>query len=624
MCAINGILSLVPDPSIALKIHEMNGQVIHRGPDDEGFDVFDERLGMGMRRLSIIDISHGHQPVFNESRTMAIVFNGELYNFRELRLNLEKSGVSFTTNSDTEVLLKMYEHYGRDMFRHLNGMYAFAIHDLKRAELIIGRDRFGEKPLYYYHSKELFIWASELKSLIKVRPDLKELSAKALSLFLTLTYIPAPYTIYEDVKKLEPGHYLVISCSTLKMEKFRYWQTDIHPGEIQKDYTAAKKELKNILYDSVEKRMIADVPLGVFLSGGVDSTIIAAIMAEISPNKIRTFSIGFRNKRYDESVKAQQAATHIGSEHHLGILDYKNLLPDIDKIILNYDEPFADSSAIPTWFVSGYASESVKVALTGDGGDEVFGGYNKYMLQSYGERYQNLVPEFIRSRLTQMVKGPLWKGKDTRSLTSKLKKLIEATGGDPASNHLNIVSLGFKKTELENLMKNPVPADLREYVPSHQQGTDPLKLARSIDMNLSLEGDLLVKVDRASMLCSLECRAPFLDHRLIEFSNQIPDKFLISGNNKKRILKDTFQDLLPKNFFNSPKSGFEVPVADWFRNELKTDLINTLSEESCAKHGYFNYQYISNLLSGHLYKNMDHSYKLWTLYCFQKWYASTF
>lgn len=622
MCGINGILNRLPDPSLSANIRLMNARIIHRGPDDEGYEFFEDRLAMGMRRLSIIDIQHGHQPVVNSSGDISIVFNGELYNFRELRDELEGLGHTFNTSSDTEVVLKMYEHWGTNMFSKLNGMFAFSIHDKRIGNLIIARDRFGEKPLYYYYDDNRFAWASELKSLIAIDPELKKISSHSLGLYLTLTYIPAPYTIYEDVLKLEPGHYLKVGTTDLVLEKKCYWKTDIQPPERITDYSIAKKELRSLFFDSVEKRMIADVPLGVFLSGGVDSSIIAAVMSAISGKKINTFSVGYTNKRYDESERAQLAASHIGSVHHSAILNYADILDELDHIVLNYDEPYADSSALPTWFVSKHAAKHVKVALTGDGGDEVFGGYNKYLLHTYGKAYNDLTPSFIKKVLLKLTKSSLWKSSDTRSISSKLKKMIEATGKDTAANHLNAVSLGFKSLESERLLTNYTSTDLSQYIPVHTSNTDPLKLARDIDMSLSLEGDLLVKVDRASMLCSLECRAPFLDHRLVEFTNRIPDHFLIKGNNKKRILKDTFEDLLPSGFFNSPKSGFEIPVAHWFRNELKTDLLLTLSQERCAVHDLFNYSYISTLLTEHIERNIDHSYKLWTLYCFQKWYAA--
>lgn len=622
MCGINGILNRAPGSSLLSDIQQMNTQIIHRGPDDEGYELDEDRLAMGMRRLSIIDLEHGHQPLSNEKGDIVIVFNGELYNFIGLRNELENLGHKFTTSSDTEVVLKTYEQWGTEMLSKLNGMFAFSIHDKRTGELIIARDRFGEKPLYYYHSDNRFVWASELKSIIAIHPELKKISSRSLGLYLTLTYIPAPYTIYENIRKLEPGHYLKIRTTDLSLEKQHYWQTEIQPGEMLTDYSLAKKELRNLLFDSVEKRMIADVPLGVFLSGGVDSSIIAAVMSAVSGKKINTFSVGSDNKRYDESERAKLAASHIGSDHHAATLNYADILNELGRIVLNYDEPYADSSALPTWFVSKHAAQHVKVALTGDGGDEVFGGYNKYLLHTYGKAYHDLTPAFIQKAMEKLVQSSLWKSGDTRSMASKIKKMIEATGNDTATNHLNAVSLGFKAPELARLLNNYHSPDLTQYIPAHTDNIDPLKLARDIDINLSLEGDLLVKVDRASMLCSLECRAPFLDHRLVNFTNRIPDQFLIKGNNKKRILKDTFEDLLPAGFFNSPKSGFEIPVSHWFRNELKISLLHTLSEESCALHKLFNYSYISTLLTEHLEKNIDHSYKLWTLYCFQKWYTA--
>ena len=621
MCGVNGILTLIPSPGIPAEICWMNKQIIHRGPDDEGYELYEDRLAMGMRRLSIIDLDHGHQPIFNNIRDISIVFNGEIYNFQELRTQLELKGHTFNTSSDTEVVLRMYETWGTEMLSMLNGMFAFSIHDARKGELFIARDRFGEKPLYYHYDDNRFIWASELKSIVAVHPELKKICPESLSLYLALTYIPAPYTIYKDVYKLEPGHYLRINTSDLTIKNDSYWATDIEPADQLTDYSAAKKELRTLLFDSVEKRMIADVPLGVFLSGGVDSSIVAAVMSAVSGKKINTFSVGFENKRYDESQRAELAASHFGSIHYTAILNYADILDELDRIVLNYDEPYADSSSLPTWFVSKHAAKHVKVALTGDGGDEVFGGYNKYLLHTYGKMYQELAPVFLQKALGKVVRSPLWKSSDTRSLSSKLKKMIEATGNDTATNHLNVVSLGFKPHELELLLKNPLKADLSRYIPEHSANTDSLKLARDIDFNLSLEGDLLVKVDRASMLCSLECRAPFLDHRLAEFTNRVADQFLIKGSNKKRILKDTFEDLLPAGFFNSPKSGFEVPVSHWFRNELRTDLLEIVSEENCSRHGLFNYPYIASLLKQHMEGNMDHSYKLWSLYCFQKWFT---
>ena len=376
--------------------------------------------------------------------------------------------------------------------------------------------------------------------------------------------------------------------------------------------------------------MIADVPIGVFLSGGVDSTIIASIMSKLSNQKIKTFTVGYRNKRYDESGRAALIAKEVNSEHYECLLDYDEVIGDIDKVILNYDEPYADPSCLPTYFISHKTSSFVKVALTGDGGDEVFGGYNKYLLHTYGRLYQAVVPKFVSKRVIEPVLNVLaQKNTDTKSFLTRARKMFDSLGGDGVNNHLNVIQLGFKAESLALLWSGAKMIDinqrLKEILAPMPEGFESnLKTARYIDTKISLEGDLLVKVDRVSMLTSLECRAPFLDHRLMEFSYNIPDSFLIRGNNKKRILKDTFAYMLPDNFFNAPKSGFEIPIGSWFRNELKEELLQTLSAKNLSSHAYFKQEYVMSLIDEHLSTKIDHSWKLWTLFCFQKWYNATF
>jgi asparagine synthase (glutamine-hydrolysing) len=625
MCGINGIMVLKPNAGIAGKIVKMNNAIFHRGPDDNGTYVFEDRIALGMQRLSIIDVQHGHQPMYNKDKTIALVFNGEIYNFKELRVKLEGEGYVFETNSDTEVIVHLYEKYGTACFAQLNGMFALAIHDVKQKAVLLARDRFGEKPLYFFETDESIGWASELKSLVPNIPFKKEICNIALQLYLNLTYIPAPHSIYKNVSKLEAGCYKQIDTETFVSRTVRYWNSEINEPEVISNYTVAQEQLQRLLFESVEQRMIADVPLGVFLSGGIDSTIIAAIMSKLSDKPVKTFTIGFANKKYDESERAGQVARHIGSEHRQYELNYSEVIDELDKIILNYDEPFADSSCLPTWFVSKKTSGHVKVALTGDGSDEVFGGYNKYLVHSYGKRYQQFVPGIMHKKIVQpFINSKYWPAGNSRSTTAKIKKMLNAAGNDVVTNHFEIMALGFKQQELRQLLK--APADVRmildRYLPG-EMGT-ALKTARYLDQHISLEGDMLAKVDRASMLCSLECRAPFLDYRLMEFSNQLPDNFLIHGNNKKRILKDSFESLLPKGFMQAPKVGFEVPVGEWMRNELKEDLVKTLTLKSLEKHGLFNDEIISELISTHLTKQQDHTFKLWTIYCFQKWYDHAF
>lgn len=629
MCGINGVLFSNTSSDIRRKINEMNDAIIHRGPDEEGTYIYQERLAMGMRRLSIIDLSTGNQPIYNDDRSLVIVFNGEIYNFLILKEDLKAKGVVFRTNSDTEVLLKMYETYGVEAFKQLNGMFAFSIHDIKLNKLFIVRDRFGEKPLYYYKNDECIYWASELKSIKIVAPNIKNaISRKALSLYFSLSYIPAPYSIYQDVSKLRAGHYLTIDTNNGCISEHLYWDIT-KPNTLINDYEEAKQKLKELLVDSVEKRMIADVPIGVFLSGGVDSTIIAAIMAKLSPNKkIKTFSIGFDSGAYDETPKARHAAEHIGSEHYEFRLNGATVLKQIDNVVLNFDEPFADSSSLPTYFVSHETAKHVKVALTGDGGDEVFGGYNKYLLSSYGAIYSKFIPDSFNINIIKPLAQKYFsKAKNTKSKGYKINRFIQATGTDWLKRHLDIMSLSFKDDEKTALLINDEYPSLESILHSDilsakEFSSDILKAVRYLDKNISLEGDMLVKVDRASMLNSIECRAPYLDHRLMEFSYQIPDNFLINGQNKKKILKDTFADMLPKGFFSVSKSGFEMPIGDWFRAELKQDLLITLAEDNLDKHGLFNKKLIQELINQHLNQGIDYSRKIWALYCFQKWYNS--
>lgn len=627
MCGINGIIFSKKNYDIERQINEMNDAIIHRGPDGDGTYIYQDRLAMGMRRLAIIDLTTGNQPIFNEDRTLAIVFNGEIYNFLLLKEQLKAKGVVFRTNSDTEVLLKMYEIYGVEAFRQLNGMFVFSIHDVKSNKLLIVRDRFGEKPLFYYKNDESIYWASELKSIKIVAPNVKKtISTKALSLYFSLSYIPSPYSIYQNVSKLRAGHYLSIDTNDCCISENIYWDIT-KPNIFINDYNDAKQELKALLFDSVEKRMIADVPVGVFLSGGVDSTIIAAIMAKLSPNKkIKTFSIGFDYGAYDETSKARHVAEYIGSEHHEFRLNGETVLKQIDNVVLNFDEPFADSSSLPTYFVSYETSKHVKVALTGDGGDEVFGGYNKYLLSSYGATYSKLIPDFFNTNVIKPLAQKYFnKAKNTKSKGYKLNRFIQATGKDWVKRHLDIMSLSFNDDDKTVLLINDYYQSLESILNSHimsakEVSNDILKVVRYLDKNISLEGDMLVKVDRTSMLNSIECRAPYLDHRLMEFSYSIPDSFLIKRQNKKRILKDTFADMLPKGFFSFSKSGFEMPIGDWFRAELKQDLLFTLTEDNLDKHRLFNKKLIQELINQHLYQGIDHSRKIWSLYCFQKWY----
>ena len=637
MCGINGFIRKKRgDTNNSVEsIKLMNQEIIHRGPNDSGYFVNNnDSVTFGMQRLSIIDLNYGNQPMYSSDGNISIVFNGEIYNYKELKryLILNFNSV-FYTSSDTEVILRGYECLGNDIFQMLNGMFSIAIYNQLLDKVLLIRDRTGEKPLYYWSNDDFFVFCSELKSLKKFWSfnsiNKPKISSEALNVYLTLTYIPAPLTIFDGVAKLEPGFYLEQNINNSSFNKTQYW--NILPLSDYKfgDYGQAKKRLKDLVYDSVEKRMISDVSYGAFLSGGVDSSIIVAIMSDLKPNQpIETFSILSNNKLFDESERSKAVSKHCNTSHHSIFIDVEDIQDNIDSIILNFDEPFADSSALPTYFVSKMTKKNVTVALTGDGGDEVFGGYNRYKMSGYTNLYQKLIPNFINQSVVKPLFNNLHLKSDNRGVFFKIKKFINATSKNELDNFSNIMSLGFENNLASKFLKTRWQfEDSKNIFSKHYldaDGLTSLQKARYLDFKICLEGDMLTKVDRASMMNSIECRPPFLDHRLIEFSYQLPDNFLIHNGKTKRILKDTFEEMLPKGLFSLPKSGFGVPIGDWMRNELKTDLMKLTDEEFLNKQGIFNVDNIKNLVLNHISGYSDNTFKVWTYFCFQKWYVNEY
>jgi asparagine synthase (glutamine-hydrolysing) len=618
MCGINGIITKNEDTALEDNIRKMNKCIIHRGPDDEGFYRDNEHsLVMAMRRLSIIDLSTGSQPVFSEDKKIILVFNGEIYNYQDLRNDLIDRGFNFYTDSDTEVILKLYEADGIASFNKLNGMFAFSLFDKKKDKLFIARDFFGEKPLYYTFNDDRFIWASELKSIVEVLPHQPEISRTGLNLYFSLTYIPAPFTIYSNIHKLEPNHYI-----ELDLKEF-----DFSIEKIEEDFKEypklSKKECRDeterLVRKSVVSRSVADVPLGTFLSGGVDSSIVSLCLSQELHKKIDTFSIGFEKKSFDETDKSQLVAKLIDSNHHEFILKQKDLSENLSDIILNFDEPFADSSCLPTYLVSKMTRSHVKVALTGDGGDEVFGGYNKYFMGAMNNMYTKLIPGRVHNFLSN---STILTGKhDDRGMLFKARKLVKAInyGSD---YYFNIISLGFQNTERSDLLKDSFLENeiFSSYKDQFKTKINSLNAYRKVDRLISLEGDLLVKVDRTSMLNSLECRAPFLNKELWNFSHQIPENYLLNKWDKKHILKESFKTYFPSGFLNKSKKGFGVPVGDWLRNELRQELEKYISDEFLTKQGIFKNIFVQNLVNNHLEGKVDNTFRVWSFYCFQKWY----
>ncbi|WP_299782670.1 asparagine synthase (glutamine-hydrolyzing) [uncultured Formosa sp.] len=627
MCGINGIIARhsLKDNELNAILTKMNNLIIHRGPDQDG--VFCEEnnayaVGMAMRRLSIIDLKSGKQPIFTDNKKIVIVFNGEIYNYKVLKSKLEAEGVTFHTTSDTEVIIKLYEKYGVESFKWLDGMFAFSIYDKKLNKLFITRDFFGEKPLYYTQSDTQFLWASELKSIINTLNYTPDISKKGLNLYFRLTYIPAPHTIYDNIFKLEANHFIEydLTSHTTTITKIN---PEPVPVKQHISFNDAKAKTKELVYNSVNSRSISDVALGTFLSGGVDSSIISLCLAQASDRKIDTFSIGFKKAAFDESDKSRVVAKMLNSNHHEFIIDEDDLKHNIHDILVNFDEPFSDTAALPTHLLSNKTRQHVTVALTGDGGDEVFGGYNKYYIGKMNKRYTSIVPEFLHKSILKYSKNFLIEKDDARGRKFRIKKLLHAINykGD---FYWDIISLANTNNEISEILNSDYLEHnlFQEYKDVlNMDKAETLTDFRQVDKVLSLEGGMLAKVDRTSMMNSLECRAPFLNKDLWEFTNTLPEEYLMKGWNKKYILKEAFRDQFPEEFLEKSKSGFGSPTGDWLRQSLRKELEGYIDPKLLETQGIFNKNVIIKLVKDHLESKKDSTFRVWSFYCFQKWYA---
>lgn len=618
MCGIAGFLLRKREVDDR-QIDQMVRLLTRRGPDEVGI-YNDINVCLGHRRLSIIDLSTGQQPMWSDDRTKVIVFNGEIYNFNSIKEELMALGSQFKTTSDTEVILKGYEVFGlQGMLKRMEGMFAFALWDSASQKIFIVRDRYGEKPLYYLNDERGFFFASELKALQSFIID-KTLDKEALNLFLTLTYIPAPFSIYKSVRKLMPGQILEADLSGIRLSNYYSLKDTVNISNATSSYISTKDELRKLLFDSVKSRMISDVPIGAFLSGGIDSSIITAIMSKYSKEPINTFSIGFKEKYYDETERSNLVARHVRSNHTSYTVTPEDLLTVSDKVIDYFDEPFADSSALPSFIVAQKAREKVKVVLTGDCADELFGGYEKYLASHYAKWFIGL-PQWIRSLIRKIVDS-VPHNQFTNHTLRKVKKVLSTSLLSSFGRHYQLMALGFDDTTRKQLVVNSLFRDVRPQVEryfSEIHADDEMNRSFYTDVNLVLEGDMLTKVDRMCMMNSLEARVPFLDSKIVEASFKMPVSFKIKGTNKKKILKETFSDLLPAKIFRLGKKGFGVPVALWFRNELKGELERVLDKSLIEKYGILNFEFVSKLFQEHQSGKENHSSKLWTLYVFQKW-----
>jgi len=631
VCGITG--AIWTEPSLAIDrplLQRMTDVLRHRGPDDDGFYASDCRLdppygavpgvALGFRRLSIIDVSGGHQPMANEDGTVWIVFNGEIYNFPELRHRLEGAGHTFATRSDTETIVHLYEDEGPDCFRHLNGMFAIALWDARRRQLVLGRDRLGKKPLVYRHEPGRLSFASELKGLLEIPGTPRDIDPTALDEYLTYQYVPHPRTIFRSIRKLPPGHYAVYREDRVQVRP--YWEPDFN-AELRVSEGEAIERLRETLESSVAMRLQSEVPLGAFLSGGVDSSLVVAIAQRKTNRPLKTFSIGFPIREYDETSYARRVAEHLGTEHHEFQVtpDGVDVLP---QLIWHYDEPFADSSAIPTWYVSQLTRQHVTVALSGDGGDELFAGYPRYKAVAVAAALDRCWP------LRHVFGAAMWQRLPSsarqKSTVRRFKRFSEVLRTPPYRRYLDWVGIyneagraGLYRDDFLAALPDSDPACFLQAALARAAARDPVTAFSLADLVTYLPCDLMTKVDIASMAHSLECRQPFLDVRVVELAASLPVAWKYRRGQGKRILRRAFGDYLPAEIWTRKKMGFGVPLDHWFRDELRPLTHDALLNEAARCGEYFRLDAVRRMVEEHEQGRANHCYRLWTLLVLELW-----
>ncbi len=654
MCGITGVAwTGAAEPAALDVVWRMTNVLAHRGPDDcavyhsgagrsfsrhdsapEGLTATSKPgAALGFRRLAIIDLVTGQQPLANEDQTVWISFNGEIYNYCELRPDLEKRGHRFRTHSDTETIVHLYEEYGPNCVERLRGMFALAIWDERRQRLFLARDRLGKKPLFYRLDRERLLFGSELKALLQFPGVPRDIDPAALDAYLTYQYVPHPECILRGYQKLPPVHWAVYENGRLQVE--RYWTPPLKSARAssngngdriyrKKPYESWKQELRATLTEAVRLRLRSDVPLGAFLSGGIDSTIISGLMQQLSEQPIHTFSIGFPVKRFDETSYAREAAAFLGTRHHEQIVE-PHALSILPKLIWHYDEPFADSSAIPTMYLSEMTRREVTVALSGDGGDELFCGYDRYRAVRIAERTDRL-PAWMKRFLS----APLWQrfpsSVEQKSFRRRVKRLLAELSKSPERRYLRWISI-FDEGRRRALYTDEFAARLGAVdsadflLDAYGECPDRDFITRTTcaDVLTYLPCDILTKVDIASMAYGLEARCPFLDTQVAELAARMPIEFKQTSAGGKRILIDTFRDLLPPSIQNRSKMGFGVPLDHWFRGELRPLLYDTLLDSRSLSRGFFKPESVRRLVEEHDQRRWDHSYRLWALLCFELW-----
>ena len=611
MCGIAGFIDVERSRDNAEQLIDRMCQVIrHRGPDDQGVWA-DDGVALGMRRLSIIDLAGGHQPIFNEDQSVLIVFNGEIYNYRELQKELQERGHHFRTNSDTETIVHAYEEYGDDCVKHLRGMFTFALWDRNRQRLLAARDRFGKKPLNYYWDGQRLIFGSEIKSILEAGIP-REINPIALDEYLVYACVPTPNTLFKGVSKLPAAHILIYENGQISTK--RYWELPFTPT-CRDDEATAIERTRALLKDAVEVRLMSEVPLGAFLSGGIDSSMVVGLMSSMMSQPVKTFSIGFEEDEFSELPYARQVAKHFGTDHHEFFVR-PELISVLPQLVWAYDEPFADASMLPTYYVSKLAREHVTVVLTGDGGDEIFGGYMRYARELSMSR----IPAFVRLLLgcAGMLLPDGMRGK--RRLRNMLRdyptRYVQFAMLFPDGSRPSMYSQEYFTHVRDH---NPYEKLINEFhTVSH---LDMMAHMQYVDVRTYLSDDILVKVDKASMFNSLETRAPMLDQYLVEYVASLPSAMRLRNGRLKYLLKKAAADLLPAEILTRGKQGFGVPIKHWFRGDLNGYAHDMLLSTRARQRGIFDPQFIREILKAHARTTlMNHSSAIWALLCLELWF----
>ena len=621
MCGIAGIIGTEPGAIIeAATIRRMCKTLVHRGPDDEGIYARGP-VGLGMRRLSIIDLASGHQPIHNEDKTIWIVFNGEIYNFRELHAELEKAGHRFYTNTDTEVIVHLYEELGADCVQKLRGMFAFALYDERRQRLLLARDRLGKKPLHYAVSNGRLLFGSEIKALLVAAPELAKVNRDGLQQFFYFGYIPDPYTAFVEIQKLPPGHLLEFTDGQLRVRQ--YWDLPVFGTIDPRSEEECLEELEHRLAEAVRIRLISDVPLGALLSGGVDSSTVVALMARASSRPVKTFSVGFPHQDFNEAEYARAVAERFGTEHYEFHVEPK-IGETLEKLTRTLEEPFADSSIVPTYYVSCLARQHVTVVLSGDGGDELFAGYDRYQVH-LRRRLANLIPARAGRLYRQIIYPRLPAHTRGRKLLFNISlpspdRYLDSVAYLPACARERSL---FSDEFLAWADQSASPFELFRSYLSRNRAHDPLSALQYLDTKTYLPGDILTKVDRMSMAASLEVRAPFLDHLFVEWVAQLSPRWKLRFGERKYILKRLAEKVgVPRHVLFRRKQGFAMPLAHWWRTELKSGLLDILLDPRTLQRGYFNAEAVRGLVKEHLHGRRDHSAPIWLLLVLELWHRN--